>query len=121
VLRAEALDFVQFNYSIESRGAEDSLLPLASERGVAVLVNLPFGGGKVLNRLRQTPVPAWAGDIGCSEWSQVLLKFVLSQPAVTCVIPGTSNPQHMRANALAGDGELPPPSFWKSRLAEMAG
>lgn len=119
VMRAEPLDFVQFNYSIASRGAEQRLLPLAAERGMAVLVNLPFGGGKVLRRLRQRPLPGWACEIGCSDWNQVLLKFVLSQPAVTCVIPGTSNPEHMRTNAVAGSAELPDPAFWKTRLAEL--
>jgi aryl-alcohol dehydrogenase-like predicted oxidoreductase len=119
VMRAEQLDFVQFNYSIASRGAEQRLLPLAAERAMAVLVNLPFGGGKVLRSLRQRPLPGWAAEIGCSEWNQVLLKFVLSQPAVTCVIPGTSKPEHMRANAAAGSGELPGPAFWQSKLADL--
>ena len=118
-MRAEPLDLVQFNYSIASRGAEQRLLPLAAERGLAVLVNLPFGGGKVLRALRQKPVPGWAAEIGCSNWNQLLLKFVLSQPAVTCVIPGTSRPEHMRDNAAAGNGELPGPEFWKTRLAAL--
>jgi aryl-alcohol dehydrogenase-like predicted oxidoreductase len=119
VMRSEPLDFVQFNYSVASRRAEQRLLPLAAERGVAVLVNLPFGGGKVLRALRQRPLPAWAGDIGCTSWNQLLLKFVLSQPAVTCAIPGTSNPQHMRDNAAAGKGEIPGAEFWKPRLADL--
>ncbi|MDB5946963.1 MAG: aldo/keto reductase [Ramlibacter sp.] len=119
VLRSTPLDFVQFNYSIADRNAERRLLPLAAERGVAVLVNLPFGGGHVLKTLRQNPLPAWAAEIGCTSWNQLLLKFVLSQPAVTCVIPGTSSPQHMRDNAGAGDGVLPPPAFWKGKLAEL--
>jgi aryl-alcohol dehydrogenase-like predicted oxidoreductase len=119
VVRSETLDFVQFNYSIASRGAEQRLLPLAAERGTAVLINLPFGGGKVLRGLRQRPLPGWASDIGCGDWSQVLLKFVLSQPAVTCVIPGTSKPEHMRASAAAGSGELPGPAFWQSKLADL--
>jgi aryl-alcohol dehydrogenase-like predicted oxidoreductase len=118
-MRAEPLDFVQFNYSIANRAAEQRLLPLAAERGVAVLVNLPFGAGKVLRELRQRPLPAWAGEIGCASWNQVLLKFVLAQPAVTCVIPGTSNPAHMGDNAAAGTGELPRPGFWQGRLAEL--
>jgi aryl-alcohol dehydrogenase-like predicted oxidoreductase len=119
VLQQEPLDFVQFNYSIADRNAEQRLLPLAAERGVAVLVNLPFGGGHVLKALRQKALPAWAAEIGCTSWNQLLLKFVLSQPAVTCVIPGTSSPQHMRDNAGAGSGELPPPAFWGGKLAEL--
>jgi aryl-alcohol dehydrogenase-like predicted oxidoreductase len=120
VMRAEPLDFVQFNYSIASRAAEQRLLPLAAERGIAVLINLPFGGGKVLRGLRQRPLPGWAAEIGCGDWNQVLLKFVLSQPAVTCVIPGTSKGEHMHTNAAAGDGELPGPAFWKSKLPDLA-
>lgn len=119
VMRAEPLDFVQFNYSVAGRNAEQRLLPLAAERGMAVLVNLPFGGGKVLRLLRQKSLPGWAAEIGCSSWNQVLLKFVLSQPAVTCVIPGTSSPDHMRDNTRAGIGELPGPGFWKTRMRDL--
>jgi aryl-alcohol dehydrogenase-like predicted oxidoreductase len=120
VMRTEPLDFAQFNYSIASRGAEKRLLPLAAERGIAVLVNLPLGGGKALNALRHKALPGWAAEIGCTSWNQVLLKFVLSHPAVTCTIPGTSRPEHMRQNALAGTGELPGPEFWKARSADLA-
>lgn len=119
VMRAEPLDFVQFNYSVASRNAEQRLLPLAAERGMAVLVNLPFGGGKLLRLMRQKPLPDWAAEIGCTSWNQLLLKFVLSQPAVTCVIPGTSRPEHMRDNAQAGRGELPGPGFWKTRMRDL--
>jgi aryl-alcohol dehydrogenase-like predicted oxidoreductase len=86
---------------------------------VAVLINLPFGGGGVLKSLRSKPLPAWAAEIGCASWNQLLLKFVLSQPAVTCAIPGTSSPDHMRDNAAAGTGELPGPGFWKDKLAAL--
>ena len=119
VMRTEALDFVQFNYSIAHRTAEQRLLPLAQERGMAVLANLPLDAGKLLARLRRQPLPGWATELGCTSWSQVLLKFVLAHPAVTCAIPGTSNPAHMRDNALAGTGELPPPAFWQDKLAAL--
>jgi aryl-alcohol dehydrogenase-like predicted oxidoreductase len=119
VMRGHALDFVQFNYSIVHREAEKRLLPLAAERGIAVLVNLPFGGGRVLGRLRATPLPTWAKEIGCMNWNQVLLKFVLSHPAVTCAIPGTSSADHMRENALAGVGAIPPRDFWDDKLPDV--
>jgi aryl-alcohol dehydrogenase-like predicted oxidoreductase len=107
VMRAEPVDFVQLDYSIEDRAAERRLLPLAAERGIAVLVNQPMGGGGLVRRLRSRPLPSWAGEFGCTSWAQVLLKFVLAHPAVTCAIPGTGRPEHMRDNAAAGSGPLP--------------
>lgn len=107
VMTAEAIDSVQLNYSIDNRAAERRLLPLAADRGIAVLVNLPFGGGGLLRKVQALPLPGWAADIGCRTWAQVLLKYVVSHPSVTCVIPGTSRPEHMRENAEAGTGPLP--------------
>ena len=104
VLRAERLDFLQVNYSAQDREAEQRILPLAAERGIAVLVNMPFGGGGLLRSLRGKPLPSWADEWGCSSWAQLLLKYVLGHAAVTCVIPGTGNPRHMRENAAAGSG-----------------
>lgn len=112
VLRAEKLDFLQINYSIDDRQAEARLLPLAAERGVAVLVNMPFGGGGLLRGLLARPLPPWAAEIGCASWAQVLLKFVLSHPAVTCAIPGTRRRAHMQENAAAGAGPVPDTKFW---------
>jgi diketogulonate reductase-like aldo/keto reductase len=106
IMRAEALDFVQLNYSLDDREAEQRLLPLAAERGMAVLVNLPFGQGSLLRALRGRPVPPWMREVGCEMWSQVLLKFTLAHKAVTCVIPGTGNVEHMAENCLAGDGPM---------------
>ncbi|HTV02770.1 MAG TPA: aldo/keto reductase, partial [Luteitalea sp.] len=100
-------DSVQLNYAIDNRAAEQRLLPLAADRGIAVLVNLPFGGGGLLRRLDARPLPDWAGEIGCRTWAQVLLKYVIAHPAITCAIPGTSRAVHMRENAEAGIGTLP--------------
>jgi len=119
VLRAQKLDFLQINYSLDAQGAAQRLLPLAAERGVAVIVNLPFGGGGLLRRLRDKPLPVWATEIGCTSWAQVLIKFVLSHPAVTCTIPGTSRAEHMADNAAAGAGTLPDVAFWKKNLASL--
>lgn len=116
VLRSEALDFLQINYSAVEREAERRLLPLAAERGVAVLVNRPLGGGGLLRRLKGKPLPGWAAEIGCSTWSQVLLKFALSRPEVTCVIPGSGSAEHMAQNAQAGSGVLPDAGWWNGRL-----
>jgi aryl-alcohol dehydrogenase-like predicted oxidoreductase len=102
VLRAERLDFLQINYALDDRAAETRLLPLARERGVAVLVNRPFGGGGLLGRLRGRALPGWAGEVGATTWAQLALKFVLSNPAVTCAIPGTGSPRNMADNAAAG-------------------
>jgi diketogulonate reductase-like aldo/keto reductase len=107
VMRAGRPDFVQLDYSIQSRAAEKRLLPLASELGIAVIVNQPFGGGGLLRSLLARPLPAWAAEIECTTWAQVLLKFVLANAAVTCVIPGTGRPEHMRDNVRAGFGRYP--------------
>jgi diketogulonate reductase-like aldo/keto reductase len=103
-MQARKPDFVQFNYSIDAREAERRLLPLAAGLGIAVIVNLPFGGGGLLKALRDKPLPPFAAELGCRSWAQLLLKFVLGHPAVTCAIPGTSKPEHMVENANAGAG-----------------
>lgn len=113
VMRAERLDFLQINYSLDERDAERRILPLAAERGMAVLINRPFGGGGLLRRLRDRPLPAWAAEIDAQSWAQLLLKFVLSHPAVTCAIPGTGRPEHMTDNAHAGFGQIPDAAFWR--------
>jgi len=107
VVRAHPVDFLQINYSVAERAAEEKLLPLAQERGIAVIVNRPFAGGELLRRLRGTPVPAWAAEIDCTSWAQLLLKFVISHPSVTCAIPATSRVEHLRDNMAAGSGRMP--------------
>ena len=104
IMRAEPLDFVQLSYSLDDREAERRLLPLASERGVAVLVNLPFGAGRLLRSGRGKALPPWLRQAGCETWPEALLRFTLANQAVTCVIPGTANPSHMEENCRAGEG-----------------
>jgi diketogulonate reductase-like aldo/keto reductase len=101
------IDFVQLCYSIATPQAEARLLPLAEGRGVAVLVNRPFEEGGLLQRLRQKSLPSLAAELGCRNWAQFLLKYVIGHPAVTCVIPATANPEHMADNLAAGIGPLP--------------
>jgi diketogulonate reductase-like aldo/keto reductase len=107
VLRSEALDFVQVNYSLGERDAERRILPLARERGIAVLVNRPFSEGGLFRRVGGQPLPAWAAEIGCASWAQIFLKWILAHPAVTCAIPATRRPQHLVDNMKAGLGVLP--------------
>jgi len=120
VMRAAPWDFVQLNYSLEERGAEDHLLPLARERGIAVIVNRPFGGGGLIRNLRKQPLPGWAGELGCSSWAEILLKFILAHPSVTCAIPGTGEPAHMADIVKAGEGPLPTAEQHKRMLSLLA-
>ena len=106
-LRRERPDFTQVNYSITERASEERLLPLAADRGVAVLVNRPFMNGSYFKRLEGKPLPPWAAEAGCTTWAQFSLKYILANPAVTCVLTETSNPHHMEENALAASGPLP--------------
>jgi diketogulonate reductase-like aldo/keto reductase len=119
VMRAEALDFVQLDYALDDRAAEHELLPLAAERGIAVLVNKPLGSGGLVRRLRGKPLPGFAAELGCTSWAQLCLKFILAHPAVTCVIPATSVAAHMAENAAAGQGPLPD-AAQRARLAAVA-
>jgi diketogulonate reductase-like aldo/keto reductase len=107
VLEKHPVDFVQINYSVAEREAERRLLPLARERGVAVIANRPFAGGELFARVRQRPLPAWAAEIDCQSWAQLLLKFIVSHPAITCAIPATAKLHHLRDNMQAGHGRLP--------------
>jgi diketogulonate reductase-like aldo/keto reductase len=107
IIEREKLDFVQLNYSAGTRNAEERLLPIAADRGVAVLVNRPFEDGRLFDAVRGKPVPPWAADIDCTSWGQIFLKYVLSHPAVTCIIPATGKVRHMQDNLAAGRGRLP--------------
>jgi diketogulonate reductase-like aldo/keto reductase len=119
ILAARPVDFAQVNYSVGEREAERRLLPLARERGVAVLANRPFAGGDLFRRLRSLPLPAWAAEIDCTSWAQVLLKFVISHTAITCAIPATSQVTHLRDNMQAAHGRLPDAAL-RARIAAVA-
>jgi aryl-alcohol dehydrogenase-like predicted oxidoreductase len=106
-MRQFPLDFVQVDYSIGNRDADQGLLPLALERKIAVLANIPFGFGSVLRQAQVRKLPDWAADIDVTSWSQFLLKYVISHPAVTCCIPGSTKVEHLEENQRAGRGRLP--------------
>jgi diketogulonate reductase-like aldo/keto reductase len=116
VMRTQPIDFVQFSYNLLDRDAEQRLLPLAQERGIAVIVNRPFREGALLRQLSRHPLPAWAADIDCDQWAQVALKFIVSHPAVTCAIPATSQVVHLRQNMAAARGRMPDAAL-RSRMA----
>lgn len=118
VMRTASWDFVQLDYSLEDRAAEARLLPLAAKQGIAVIVNRPLGGGGLIRRLKDRPLPPWAAEAGCASWAQLLLKFILSHPAVTCVIPGTGSPAHMQDMLQAGEGALPDAAL-RERMAAL--
>jgi aryl-alcohol dehydrogenase-like predicted oxidoreductase len=107
VVRRERLDFVQLNYSPATRAAERRLLPLAAERGVAVLVNRPFEDGELFARVRGRPLPGWAAEVDAASWGQLILKFIAAHPAVTCIIPATASVTHLEDNLAGGVGRLP--------------
>lgn len=101
------IDFVQFTYNLDDRDAEQSLLPLAAERKVAVIINRPFQGGNLFNSVQGKPLPTWVSDFDCQNWAQFFLKFVISHPSVSCAIPATSKVEHMLENMGAMYGRLP--------------
>ena len=101
------IDFVQCGYSLASREAETRLLPIAAANGVAVIVNQPFETGGMFGRVRGRALPQWAADCDCASWAQLFLKYIVAEPAVTCVIPATASPEHMADDAKAGFGRLP--------------
>lgn len=101
------IDFIQLNYSVIAREAEKRLLPLAQEKKIAVMVNLPFQRGRLFKAVADTPLPAWSSEFDCASWAQFFLKFVISHPAVTCAIPGMTKPEHTEDNMGACYGRLP--------------
>jgi diketogulonate reductase-like aldo/keto reductase len=113
LMKMREFDFVQFNYSIAEREAEQRILPLARETGTAVIVNRPFAQASLFSRVRGKPVPEWAAEFDCRSWGQYFLKYILGHPAVTCVIPATAKPEHLLDNMMAGAGRLPDESTRK--------
>jgi diketogulonate reductase-like aldo/keto reductase len=119
IMRSQRIDFVQLSYNLLDREVEETLLPLARERGIAVLVNRPFRQGDLLRQLQRHPLPGWAREIGCTAWSQVALKFVVSHPAVSCAIPATSSALHVRENMAAAHGAMPDDALRKRMAADV--
>jgi diketogulonate reductase-like aldo/keto reductase len=119
VMETDSLDFLQINYSLAEREAEKRLLPMAKDGGVAVIVNRPFAGGNLFSRLREKPLPDFASEIGCTSWAQLMLKFIISHPAITCAIPATSKVKHLRDNMGACHGPLPDEGM-RQRIAAAA-
>jgi diketogulonate reductase-like aldo/keto reductase len=107
IMRTEPIDFVQLTYNMVDRAAEQRLLGLAQERGIAVIANRPFDGGNLVDRVNTKPLPKWAADFDCANWPQFLLKFIVSHPAISCAIPATTSVEHMRENLGAATGTLP--------------
>jgi aryl-alcohol dehydrogenase-like predicted oxidoreductase len=107
VMKAQTLDFIQVDYAIDNREAADRILPLAQDRGMAVMINLPLGRGRIFAAVQGKPLPDWAAEFDCRSWAQFFLKYLVSHPAVTCVIPGTTRVEHLRDNLQAAYGRLP--------------
>ena len=118
LLKTRDYDFVQFNYSLAEREAEERLLAVAAETGTAVIINRPFAQGELFAKVKGRELPAWAAEFDCTSWAQFFLKYIVAHPAVTCVIPGTGNVRHMADNLKAGSGRLPD-ARTKKRMVEL--
>lgn len=119
IMRSQAIDFVQITYNILDREAEERILPLARERGIAVIANRPFRRGELIHAVQRHPLPPMATEIDCANWAQFLLKFIVSHPAITCAIPATSNVAHVRENMGAALGRLPDDAMRRRMIAHV--
>jgi diketogulonate reductase-like aldo/keto reductase len=117
IVRRDRLDFVQFTYNLNDRSVDEVLLPLAADRGTAVIINRPFDGGSLFDWRTRKPLPGWAAELGCKSWAEAFLKWVVSHPAVTCAIPATSHLAHQQENLRALSGVLPDAAM-RRRIAE---
>jgi diketogulonate reductase-like aldo/keto reductase len=121
IMRSHPVDFTQLTYNILDREVEQRLLPLAQDRGIAVIVNRPFRQGDLIRQVQRHPLPAWAGELGAANWAQFLLKFIVSHPAVTCAIPATSQVAHVRENMDAAVGSLPDAAMRRRMISYVEG
>jgi aryl-alcohol dehydrogenase-like predicted oxidoreductase len=116
LVKTKQFDFVQINFSMAEREAQDRLLPMCAETGTAVIINRPFSGAGLFSEVKAKPLPPWAAEFDCASWGQFFLKWILGHPAVTCVIPGTGRAAHLRDNVQAGKGRLPDAATRKRML-----
>ena len=107
VIKKETLDFIQVDYALDNRDAGDRLIPLAGERGMAVMINLPFGRGRLFNAVQDKKLPDWASEFDCASWAQFFLKYIVAHPAITCAVPGMARPEYVIDNLGAARGRLP--------------
>lgn len=119
ILKTEKIDFIQLTYNLDDRLAEKRLLPLAQDKGIAIIANRPFDGGNIFARVKNSPLPEWAAEIDCNYWSQIFLKFIISHPAITLAIPATSKVEHMKENMGACYGKLPDAQLRKKIIKDF--
>jgi diketogulonate reductase-like aldo/keto reductase len=119
IMRKQPIDFVQVSYNIVDRKVEDRILPLARDRGIAVIINRPFREGELIKKIERRPLPDWAAEIECASWAQLILKFIISHPAVTCAIPATTRVDHVQENMAAARGRLPDDAMRARMIAHI--
>ena len=119
IMRGHPLDFIQVTYNPVDREVEERILPLARDRGIAVIVNRPFRQGALLRALARQPLPPWSADIDCTSWAQFVLKFIVSHPAITCAIPATTRVDHVRENVNSASGRMPDAAMRQRMIAAV--